>query len=131
MRIAKALIFDARGNALILRRSGTHPHYAHEADLPGGIIERGETYEQGLVREILEEAGLSVAPDQLLYATEHSGFGRSTKRLYTVILDDQPEVTISWEHEEYEWVAPSQLVERLVSRDTYMDFVADYVRHEL
>lgn len=131
MRIAKALIFDARGNALILRRSPTHPYFAHEADLPGGIIEADESYEIGLVREIREETGMDVKADALHEAAERSGFGRSTKRLYTAILPDRPEVALSWEHDGYEWVRPSDLLASLRSKDDYMDIVSKYVRDEL
>ena len=58
LRSAKAVILDANHHALILRRSGTHPHAAFEPDLPGGVIEKQETFEAGVIREILEETGI-------------------------------------------------------------------------
>lgn len=36
-------------------------------DLVGGFMDLGETAEQGVCREILEETGLEVAPEQLRY----------------------------------------------------------------
>lgn len=38
--------------------------------LPGGRLEQGETLEEGIVREILEETGLSVKVVKLLYLCE-------------------------------------------------------------
>ena len=69
--LAKALIVDATGKILVLERSNTHPLFPHCADLPGGIVEPGETPLEAARREIEEETGLSFAPSQLSVAFEH------------------------------------------------------------
>lgn len=38
--------------------------------LPGGRLEQGETLEEGIIREMLEETGLNVKVEKLLYICE-------------------------------------------------------------
>lgn len=52
-----AVIVD--GDAVLLVRRGQEP-LKGEWSLPGGVLELGETLEQGVCREVLEETGLQV-----------------------------------------------------------------------
>ena len=54
-----AVVID-QSRALLVRR-GQEP-LKGEWSLPGGALEVGETLQQGVVREVLEETGLVVAP---------------------------------------------------------------------
>lgn len=54
-----ALIFH-RGSILLVERGGS-PLKGYWS-LPGGLLETGETLEEGIVREVLEETGLRVKP---------------------------------------------------------------------
>ncbi len=51
-----ALIHDGRGRVLLVRTA----KWSHKWGIPGGKIERGETSDQALRREILEETGLAI-----------------------------------------------------------------------
>jgi ADP-ribose pyrophosphatase YjhB (NUDIX family) len=55
-----AVILDGSGRLLLIRR-GHEPH-AGLWSLPGGRVEAGETLEQAVRREVLEETGLLVVP---------------------------------------------------------------------
>lgn len=104
LRSAKAVILDANHHALILRRSGTHPSAALEPDLPGGVIEEHETFETGVIREILEETGI-VADVGGLRFLHSSDSGLHSRMMYVLYLDAiAPVVALSWEHDQYAWV---------------------------
>lgn len=115
IRSAKIVVLDADGKALLLHRSGTHPDQPHRADLPGGTIEANETIEAGAVRELKEEAGLEVEVDslKLLYALTHDRLPGVSMNclLYGVRIDQSsPEISLSWEHESFQWVELEDLV---------------------
>lgn len=105
-RSAKVLLFDANGHVLVLRRSGTHPTSAFEPDLPGGIIEVGESHEVGVAREVFEETRLLITPDQLrMVDITRRPFAIMQRTLFIAQLDQvRPTIEISWEHDEYSWV---------------------------
>ena len=54
-----AVVID--GGRVLLVRRGQEP-LKGEWSLPGGALELGETLQQGVVREVLEETGLTVVP---------------------------------------------------------------------
>src|ERR1700691_5274753 len=54
-----AVVID--GTKVLLVRRGNEP-LKGEWSLPGGALELGETLQQGVVREVLEETGLVVTP---------------------------------------------------------------------
>lgn len=52
--------FDEHGRVLLIRRQDNGQWQA-----PGGILELGETFEEGVVREVLEETGVQVEVERL------------------------------------------------------------------
>lgn len=112
-RAAKAIILDQSGKMLVLRRSATHPTKAFAMDLPGGVVEEGETSEVGLVREIKEETGLDIGSDKLIlianYVEKFNNRDLSRMLFGVKIPGESPEVVISWEHDQYDWVELSEV----------------------
>lgn len=54
-------LIERNGLFLVTQRVGGDNYMPDHWDLPGGTIEAGETVEEGLLREIREEAGIEVA----------------------------------------------------------------------
>jgi 8-oxo-dGTP diphosphatase len=65
VRVA-ALVVSGDSILLVLHRKEGREYYL----LPGGGVEPGETEEEALKRELLEETGLAVTPLKLLFQTQ-------------------------------------------------------------
>lgn len=82
-----------QGDSILLVRRGREPMKG-EWSLPGGRLELGETLEQGVVREVLEETGLVVTPlahIETISRIVHDEDGRV--RYHYVLIDFLCEVT--------------------------------------
>ena len=51
-------VFDAEGKILLTRRNASMRVFPHAWVMPGGHIDLGESLEEGVIREILEETGI-------------------------------------------------------------------------
>ncbi|HEU5121757.1 MAG TPA: NUDIX hydrolase [Candidatus Saccharimonadales bacterium] len=123
--VAKALIFDADDNILLLRRSGTHPRFPYDIDLPGGEVEENEDAVEAVIREIFEEAGLEVLSKDISLAYEHTTNERHHVLFTVHIAQSSPVVVISWEHDAHEWVSRDEIMSR-EAKDDYMSIVKTY-----
>jgi 8-oxo-dGTP pyrophosphatase MutT (NUDIX family) len=62
----RAVILDSRDHLLLFHtHDPTYPELGTWWELPGGGIEPGETFREATVRELAEEAGITVTPDQV------------------------------------------------------------------
>ncbi|MHB8131295.1 MAG: NUDIX hydrolase [Mobilitalea sp.] len=99
----KAIIIYNR-KVLIIQRSYGDVSGSGSWEFAGGKLEFGEDLETGLKREIMEEVGLQVNIERLLYASTF----QSTESRQTVILNylchsSSDQVILSEEHEEFIW----------------------------
>ena len=85
-----AVIID-EGKVLLVRRG--HEPLRGEWSLPGGALELGETLQQGIVREVLEETGLTVTPENVVEVLdrisrdENTGQDLGLVRYHYVLVD--------------------------------------------
>ena len=67
-----AAVIEVGGKVLCMQRGVTrYPYTSHKWEFPGGKIEPGETPEQALHRELLEEMELDVEVHELLATVTH------------------------------------------------------------
>ena len=104
MLSAKVVIHDEKGRCLLLRRSMNSKGNPGKWDFPGGKVDPSETFEQGLLREIAEETGLSISLCHVLGAAESES---PTARVVYLILEGQlksGQPRLSSEHDDFVWV---------------------------
>jgi len=75
---AYSLILLTQNNSiLLLKRSATSSFAPNHYSLPGGRVEKNETFRQALVREVQEELGITI--DELQLAFAHSFYRNGTE----------------------------------------------------
>jgi 8-oxo-dGTP diphosphatase len=108
-----AVVID--GTKVLLVRRGQEP-LKGEWSLPGGALELGETLQQGVVREVLEETGLIVVPGGIIEILDRIVPDEASGRVryHYVLIDFVCRVTggalcSASDAEEVRWVERDQL----------------------
>ncbi len=128
-KVAK-LIIICDSEYLMLYRD-KHPTFGNDPDLAGGTLEEGESLLETMIREVQEEIGVDVAQrtiEELYTGTDYSRHGTHYV-LYRTYLDKKPNITISWEHVDYEWLDRDTFLHKSKNaNDTYMHMVHDVMK---
>lgn len=106
------IIINDKDQVLIGKRKGSHaPYYS----IPGGHLELGESFEQGAIREIQEETGMTITAPEVICVTNnlktyqsegyHSISVIMTARQYS----GEPQLLEPDKCEGWIWVDPTQL----------------------
>lgn len=133
--VAKVLILNEKSEALILTTGEykEHPEKEHKPDLPGGLVEDGEAEMLAAIREVVEETSITLEPKDTSLCYSETKFYEAenksvTKLLYLAQLALTPTVTISWEHEAYEWVPFDTILETHELRPFYREAI-EYIQN--
>lgn len=105
-----AKIFLMRGDSVLLLLSKR----LNKWHLPGGHLMEGESFSDGLKREVHEETGQHLK----FY---HYIQSKPNGRLYIGQLRDSAPITVSEEHEKAEWVKVNDLLKWELCKFTYRD----------
>ena len=100
----KVVVRDASGRCLLLKRSLRSKGNPGKWDLPGGKVDPGESFTQGILREVAEETGLTISIQRVGGVAESES---PTNKVVYLILEGRLEsgqVQLSSEHDEYVWV---------------------------
>lgn len=108
------------GKFLILLRAPHKKVDPHTWNLPAGKIEKGEEKEDGVIREVREETGLSFSPQDFEYLCET--YCRYTEcdfvyYMFRVKIKEEPNIILNEEHTDYAWVTPQEALKRKLIRD--------------
>ncbi|HWQ59520.1 MAG TPA: nucleotide exchange factor GrpE [Candidatus Fimivivens sp.] len=113
---AKAVLFGPDGRVLLLTRAKGGKRGPGKRDLPGGHVDPGETPEETVRREVLEETGLTVTDTAPLptFAVFKGDDGSSVQKFRFVAFTEDTEVkTDPAEHSAHEWLTPDEAIAKL------------------
>ena len=112
---AKALIVNATGKVLVVREASTGKNNTKVGlfGLVGGRLEPGESFQEGLRREIQEETSLHIQPVRPLHVGEWRPVIREIQHqiiaIFMLCNAISDAVQLSEEHDEYRWLDPFNL----------------------
>lgn len=107
MRVVAAVIRDQE--RFLACRRAPHKSLAGKWEFPGGKVERLETDEEALTREILEELGVEVSIQQFLIETsQKQGDGKIEMFSYLARLTSELP-THSSDHDQMKWLPLNEL----------------------
>lgn len=113
----KVVIFNKKGQVLLLQASKKYGKMENTWDLPGGKVHVGETLEESIKREVKEETGAS-ANSMQLFDVDVVKFADGKTRIgliYFAKFDGI--VKLSFEHNAYQWIRPNKTGKKLFSFD--------------
>jgi len=125
----RAVVRDAEGRCLLIRRSAANKSFVGQWEWPGGKVDPGEDFVTALHRELAEETGLTVALTGFAGATS---FDMPQTHVVVLCMDAVPtsdKLRLSEEHDAAEWVPLADLANRKL-HERMRDFMHGYAERK-
>ena len=122
----RAVVRDAEGRILLIRRAG-HLHTDPGTwELPGGKMGFGETLAGAVAREVLEETGLTVEVGRPIHISHFTKEPFWVTCVTFVCDHARGEVRLSEENDDFAWIEPEDIPDRPYAR-TILEQLEAYV----
>ncbi|WP_407416285.1 NUDIX hydrolase [Methanobrevibacter sp.] len=105
----RSVIKNEEDKILVLRRHPKSKTQPHKWELPGGKIEKGEFFDEALVREVKEETNLNVKVGDFCEAVQDDYPHKRTVQLIMYSKEITGEVEISDEHDDWKWAGIDEI----------------------
>ncbi|NTU99306.1 NUDIX domain-containing protein [Candidatus Falkowbacteria bacterium] len=125
-----------QNKVLILREADEYEdgYNAGTYEIPGGRVEPGEFFNDGLLREIKEEVGLtSITVGKPFFIGEYRPIVRDEQwqvvAIYFECSTDNNEIVLSKDHDGYEWIDPKTYEDyplKSVSKKAFAEFIKNF-----
>jgi 8-oxo-dGTP diphosphatase len=125
----KVIILDKNSRCLLLKRSLNSRGNPGKWEFPGGKIDPGENFDEGLIREVAEETGLHVSLHRVLGTAESES---PTAKIVYLLFEGRRKsgrVYLSSEHDDYMWASRESLPS-LALAPQFGPFAVKYARGE-
>lgn len=126
----KGIIRRNDGKILVLKRSDKDDHKPGVWETVGGGMDKEESPQEALVREISEETGLSISissPFNVFTFKKDTGEFKIGITFLCEYLSG--EIMLSDEHSEYRWIEPKEFSE-MESVPSFHEEIARYAEHQ-
>ncbi len=116
------ILIRKNGKGLFILRSNTGWR-DNEYAVPSGHVEKDETFKQAAVRETLEEVGLNIRPEDLIYKTTIHRQSPDSTRIdvwfEALVWSGEPKNMETDKHSKIEWIKLDELPENSIDYISY------------
>jgi 8-oxo-dGTP diphosphatase len=103
------VIINESGQALILRRGPTAPWMPGKWNLPGGVVDPGESLRQAAIREVIEETTLRVRSSSPLTTIDHTAEEWAAAFFISGPDEWSGKVRLDYENDAFAWISEPEI----------------------
>ena len=132
LKVAAKAVIVKDGKLLVLREADSYEDGTNigRYHFPGGRLEPGESYKDGLMREVKEETGLNTKVGQPFFVGEWNPVIKGIKHhiiaVFSLCYATTEDVKLSKEHDDFKWIDPKNYTIDLMNPEN--DVISAYLK---